>query len=397
MDGPITRNMDSNEIVLDATDCPSTVAVFDQSGFLEAGADAVSPDYIANITHAYWSGYGVSDVDVLLNGHPLEQQAHFDLRTADLIPDGWVYLSDFASFSTFYPTSAGKPYSAHVDYNDNQSVDLSDYGIFASHYNHEVPAGFSHLNPSSEPAESDAGVSLQFEEEFPTATTHRLYVDVSVENFSEVTTSVFSMRTGSDRLMFVEWIPGDQSMGEVLFTPIVRDGAQELFYGILVSDSFAGTGAAIGHLVFDVVGTDPIEITDDQFVLTVGDVLLEGEAEGQTEAASAARMRGVLARTFDPVAARVYHDRLEQNFPNPFNPTTTLAFSIKDAGFVNLTIFDVGGRRVRELVNERRQRGAYKAVWDGQNDTGQIVASGVYFYKLVAGSFTDTKKMTILK
>jgi hypothetical protein len=58
---------------------------------------------------------------------------------------------------------------------------------------------------------------------------------------------------------------------------------------------------------------------------------------------------------------------------------------------------DVSGRRVRELVNGRRDRGACKVVWNGENDAGQAVASGVYFYKLVAGSFTDTKKLTILK
>jgi flagellar hook assembly protein FlgD len=65
--------------------------------------------------------------------------------------------------------------------------------------------------------------------------------------------------------------------------------------------------------------------------------------------------------------------------------------------YVNLTIYEVARRRVRELVNERRERGACKVVWDGQNDAGQTVASGVYFYKLVAGSFTDTKKATALK
>jgi hypothetical protein len=94
---------------------------------------------------------------------------------------------------------------------------------------------------------------------------------------------------------------------------------------------------------------------------------------------------------------RIYHNDLEQNYPNPFNPSTTLAFSLKDGSDVHLTIYDVAGRRVRELVNERKERGAYKVVWDGQNDAGETVASGVYFYKLVAGSFTDTKKMTILK
>jgi hypothetical protein len=64
---------------------------------------------------------------------------------------------------------------------------------------------------------------------------------------------------------------------------------------------------------------------------------------------------------------------------------------------VSLTIYDVAGRRVRELVNEHRKPCAYRAVWDGRNGNGSQVASGVYFYKLVAGSFVDTKKMVMLK
>ncbi len=395
LDGSITRDIDWREVVLDAADCVSTTRVFDQSGFVEAGAEAVGPDYVATITHSYWGGYGVNDVDVLLNGHPLGPVAHFDLRTSDIMPDGQIDLGDFAIFGNYYPPGdPPKPYSSHVDYDDDGTVELDDFATFASHYNHAAPEGYLQLNPSSQPVESDAGISLQFSEEFPTANSHRLYVDVTVENFADVTTSVFSMRTGSDRLTFVEWLPEGNAVGEVLFTPVVRDGAQELFYGLFVSESYSAVSGELGRLVFDVTGTDPIEISDDNFVLMVGDVLLESAGSGQ---AVAAQMRGVFDRTFDPAVARIYHNRLEQNFPNPFNPTTTLSFSIKDAGSVNLTIYDVAGRRIRELVNERRERGAYKVVWDGQNDAGQTVASGVYFYKLVAASFTDTKKMTILK
>jgi V8-like Glu-specific endopeptidase len=87
----------------------------------------------------------------------------------------------------------------------------------------------------------------------------------------------------------------------------------------------------------------------------------------------------------------------EQSYPNPSNPTTTIAFSLEDGASVHLAVYDVSGRRVRELVNERRDAGAYKIEWDGKDDTGAAVASGVYFCRLVAGSFTETRKMTILK
>ena len=69
----------------------------------------------------------------------------------------------------------------------------------------------------------------------------------------------------------------------------------------------------------------------------------------------------------------------------------------KQAAPVTLTIYDVSGRRVRELVDERRERGAYRVVWDGRNDAGSPVATGVYFYRLVAGTFVETKKMTLIK
>jgi len=64
---------------------------------------------------------------------------------------------------------------------------------------------------------------------------------------------------------------------------------------------------------------------------------------------------------------------------------------------VDLRIYDVRGAAVKTLANERFQTGVHRLAWDGHNDRGQPVASGVYFYKLVAGSFTDTKKMTVIK
>jgi hypothetical protein len=90
-----------------------------------------------------------------------------------------------------------------------------------------------------------------------------------------------------------------------------------------------------------------------------------------------------------------YH--LSQNVPNPFNPTTTIRFSLAEPGRVNLVIYDVGGRRVRELLAGRRDANVYTVTWDGTNDRGERVSSGVYFYRLTAGSFRQTKKMVLLK
>jgi hypothetical protein len=94
---------------------------------------------------------------------------------------------------------------------------------------------------------------------------------------------------------------------------------------------------------------------------------------------------------------RMVSNILVQNHPNPFNPQTTIAFSLSTRGRVSLAIYDVNGRIVRTLANETRAAGAYELTWDGRDDDGQAVASGVYFYRLVAPEFTQTKKMVLLK
>lgn len=83
---------------------------------------------------------------------------------------------------------------------------------------------------------------------------------------------------------------------------------------------------------------------------------------------------------------------LKQNYPNPFNPVTTIEFSVPVEGFVTVSIFDIMGREVRTLVNEKLQPGMYKTSFDGSQLT-----SAVYFYKLSAEGFSETKKMLLLK
>lgn len=90
---------------------------------------------------------------------------------------------------------------------------------------------------------------------------------------------------------------------------------------------------------------------------------------------------------------------LEQNAPNPFNPSTRIAYVVDSPTDVrvNLDVFDVHGRHVRALARERPSSGHVTVVWDGRNDDGQETSSGVYFYRLVAGSTTITRQMILLK
>ncbi len=83
---------------------------------------------------------------------------------------------------------------------------------------------------------------------------------------------------------------------------------------------------------------------------------------------------------------------LSQNYPNPFNPSTNIKFQIPKSGFVKLIIFDVLGKEVQIIVNQQLSPGSYEADFDGRS-----LPSGVYYYKLEAGDFTETKKMVLIK
>ncbi|MCZ6776013.1 MAG: S8 family serine peptidase [Ignavibacteria bacterium] len=94
--------------------------------------------------------------------------------------------------------------------------------------------------------------------------------------------------------------------------------------------------------------------------------------------------------------------KLEQNFPNPFNPTTNIRYELPKAAFVTLTIYDVLGREVRKLVNERQSAAIRSLTWDGTNNLGKAVASGVYLYRLSSvndngETFSDARRMILLQ
>ena len=88
---------------------------------------------------------------------------------------------------------------------------------------------------------------------------------------------------------------------------------------------------------------------------------------------------------------------LEQNYPNPFNPTTTINFSVPKTGIVNVSVYNSIGQLVKVLTNDNYVPGTYQLTWDGTNGSGNIVASGVYFYRFTAKDYASTMKMVFLK
>jgi len=104
---------------------------------------------------------------------------------------------------------------------------------------------------------------------------------------------------------------------------------------------------------------------------------------------------GEASKTEEAVAQSKFS--LSQNYPNPFNPQTTIQYSLAEGCHVMLKIYNIAGQLIKILINEYQQAGSYTIIWHGDNDVGEEVARGLYFYQLQAGDFVSTKKMVVLK
>ena len=120
-------------------------------------------------------------------------------------------------------------------------------------------------------------------------------------------------------------------------------------------------------------------VSNDAFIFFVDDVTITGPTSNE-----------------DGVAP-VYTTQLIGNYPNPFNPETNIRFSLKDAAPVSIEIYNVKGQMVRKLVNEVKAAGDHVAVWNGTDNNGRAVSSGVYYFKMNTGKYSSTKKMILMK
>lgn len=105
-----------------------------------------------------------------------------------------------------------------------------------------------------------------------------------------------------------------------------------------------------------------------------------------------ATKRGAVDPSLAPLGPKALTTGLEQNFPNPFNPRTTIAFTLAHEGYVHLEVFDVQGKRVATLIDGVRSAGRNTVSFEAS-----ALSSGIYFYRLNAGAVVDQKKMVLLK
>ena len=309
--------------------------------------------------------------------------------SGDAPPDMTVGVDDFLALVAAFGSSDGDDnYNAQADVDDNGMVEVADFLEFVTSY------GRTAVGPATKPLvllpgiNENAEFSLSLGSERVVAG-ELVAVDVSLANVAALIGYGFALNYETDKFEFISVAPADEDLlkstgGETLFHHIVSDGQITVANGLYNGTAVSGGGDAV-QFVFRV-----LREFEDNARFEIADGLVFDPSQLQNPAVVA----GVLELQSTP---REF--ALHQNFPNPFNPDTTIKYDLAESADVTLQIYNVLGQVVRTLVaSEAQNAGRYQIRWNGMDDRGVPVSSGIYFYQISAdGKFSDVRKLMLLK
>ena len=303
-----------------------------------------------------------------------------------------VDFEDFVAFTMAFNTDETHEnwrVFVQADLNDDKMVNFDDFILFFSSYGKEAagPAGKSLVTPMLGVNEA-AELSLRLGSDRVVAG-ETMFVDVSLANVQALMGYGFVLNYDAEKFEFVEAMPAAEDLlvssgGE---TPLLRgwspEAGQVHVMNAIVNGSEVSGGGDIVRLVFRV-----LRDFEDNARFEIAEGLVFDPSQLANPLAG-----GVLDIQTTPTEFA-----LLQNFPNPFNPDTTIGYELAESADVTLQIYNVVGQVVRTLIAAEPQSvGRYQVRWDGMDDRGTPVSSGIYFYQLSAGKFQDVRKLMLLK
>lgn len=304
--------------------------------------------------------------------------------------DMTVGFDDFMAFAAAFNTRDGDDaWNVQADLNDDGTVDFADFILFVQSY------GMTAQGPSSKPVILPPGVNENAEFSLRLGSERvvvgqNVFVDVSLANVQALMGYGFVLNYDADKFEFVEAAPTDQDLlkstgGETpLFSSIANGSGQVSIANAVVNGSEISGGGDIVRLTFRVL---------QEFSENARFEIAEGLVFDPQQLSNPAVVAGVLDVQTTPTEFA-----LLQNFPNPFNPETTIGYELAESADVTLQIYNVVGQVVRTLIAaESQAAGRYQIRWDGMDDRGVSVSSGIYFYRISAGEFQTVRKLMLLK
>ena len=308
-----------------------------------------------------------------------------------------VDFGDFIAFAGAFNTVIDGPgYIANADTNDDGAVDFTDFLNFAGSFNSVAatvngqPAGSTKVIPRTlQPGVNDnVELSLNLESN-KVLVGQTVTLNVSVDNAASLQGFGFGLTYDTDKFEFVNATPAEEDL-------LKADGAETPVF--LMNEDAPGE-LSIANAIVD---GSPVTGTGDVVSLTFR-VLTEFEDNARFEIAEGVVFDGSKLTNFVVALGNLNVEStptefaLLQNFPNPFNPETTIKYNLADGKNVSLRIYNVVGQVVRTLVAEQQNAGRYTVRWNGTDDRGVSVSSGIYFYQIAAGDYSDVKKLMLLK
>lgn len=295
--------------------------------------------------------------------------------------DNKVGFDDFFVLADRFGLTAGEEgFDSAFDLKTDNRIDFDDFFVFADNFGRGIE-GTAKVVPMLAGLNSDARLDLNAGSSLPRIG-EEMTVAVDLANFVEVKGYGFSVNYDPTVLEFVRVATDNSLLGSgQLAQPQVANKADGT-----VAVAAYGQTATQGDLGVNLVFRTKAEIENSYIDVTEG-ALTDG-SYGLNQVASLGTVQ---------VQTRPEIFGLADNYPNPFNPETTLKYQLPEAADVKLEVYNVVGQVVRTLVADHQNAGRYVVQWDATNDNGQPLSSGIYFYHIQAGEFQKTKKMLLLK
>ena len=303
-----------------------------------------------------------------------------------------VGFEDFVAFTMAFNTDESHEnwrVFIQADLNDDGMVNFEDFILFFGSYGKEAqgPAGKS-LVPPVLGVNENVELSLRLGSDRVVAG-ENMFVDVSLANVQALMGYGFVLNYDAEKFEFVEAMPAAEDLltssgGEVpLFRGWSDEAGQVRVMNAIVNGSEVSGGGDVVRLVFRV-----LRDFEDNARFEIAEGLVFDPSQFANPLAG-----GVLDIQTTPTEFA-----LLQNFPNPFNPDTTIGYELAESADVTLQIYNVVGQVVRTLIAAEPQSvGRYQVRWNGMDDRGTPVSSGIYFYQISAGKFQDVRKLMLLK
>jgi len=298
---------------------------------------------------------------------------------------------DFIAFAQSYQLSTGQSgFNIQADTNDDGIVNFSDFINFAQSYQRVAvgPAAKLVVTPARPGVNDNAEMSLNLGSDRVLAG-QTVSVNVSLSNVVSLYGFDLVVSYDPQKFELVDAVPAQNDLlkssgGETpLFLKYTEKAGEITIANAVINGSAVSGEGDIVTLTFKVLR----EFEDNaRFEIAQGLVV------DPDQLANPVVTLGTLNVETTPTEFA-----LLQNFPNPFNPETTLKYNLAEGANVSLRIYNIVGQVVRTLVAERQAAGRYQVKWNGTDDRGAAVSSGIYFYELSAGKFRDANRLMLLK